>query len=352
MNNVFGLPIHQRRQRLDQEWVDGLGWQVVVRNYQALNHIAAGLGAIGIGFVQHYGRTVAARNPSPTGQTTITSHFRQKKNPSVPATNKGKKRLRDTEGIPERDRARGLGGPPRKQQKMANHNNGDEVPVTPVPPRIATTIPDHITVKLRYADQWEIKTSAAHASAPIIYKLNNCENPYFSAPNATGSGHNPMGWSKYTPIFNYYRVMGSRYKFTIVNMDDSTIVAGLYWNDDSADSIAKTTALMESKYSKHVIMPAPVSANTPSVATLTHEYSPGSIKHHVRNVDTEDRWTNIGTAPSLVHFLHMRLYHWRDQDTTPTFNAQVFVEAEFIVQFKEAKPEIYWDNSEDFQQAA
>lgn len=228
-------------------------------------------------------------------------------------------------------------------------NNGEEVPVRPVPRNIAKTIPTYFTVKLPYCDSWAISTATSHASEKLMYKVNDVVDPLHYAPSSSGA-HQPMGFDKYTTIWNYYRVIGSTWKVTAINALNQTQVLGLYWNDDASDGITTVTSLMESKYSMHRIMCSPTTSNTPSVATCTYNYSPSTLDHHVREADTETRWTQVTNSPSVPHYLQIQFYQWKDDVTTSNFSIQVFVEAEFIVQFIEPQASIYWDADDTLDQ--
>lgn len=238
----------------------------------------------------------------------------------------------------------------KSAKTMSDHNNGDEVPVSKVPRNIAKTVPTTFNIVLPYADQWIIDSTNSHASSKIVYKTNDPVDPLHSAPRETGT-HQPMGWDKYVTIWQYYRVIASRWKVSCINLSDKTVVGGFYWNDDASDGITTVTSLMESKYSGHRIMPAPVSSNASSLCNFTYHYSPSTLVHHVRNVDTEDRWTQVTSSPSIPHYFQIQFYQWRDQDTA-NFDIQVVVEAEYTIQFKESDPSIYWDADDTIGQTA
>lgn len=347
--NIFGIPFHNNQRRVVPQQVPD-GWIYVIQNYQRLNHIAATLGAVVLGAASH----VVTHG---TGSNLITSHFRssKKRAADTPAGNtRAQKSLRGEDGIPIRDKARGFGNnmPDKKESAGSSrgaHNDGGEVPVSNVPRILAKTVPDHFTINLPYSDQWLLDATpaspATHASGKIIYRTNNVVAPLHQAPGSSGA-HEPMGYSKYVPLFNYYRVLKSSWKFTIINTLDKTQVCALYWNDNVAEGIAKVTEALQSKYSTTKLLPSPITSNTPSIATMHYEYTPGSMQQHIRNIDEEERWTPMGSAPALQHYLQLQAYNWKDS-VESTFALQVIVEALFTVQFKEALPEIYWTTNED-----
>lgn len=127
--------------------------------------------------------------------------------------------------------------------------------------------PASIVTKMRYNETILLNPGI---STPAVH--------YFSAnglydPNITGSGHQPLGFDQYTPIYDHYTVLGSRITIRAVANDSSTPLGanmvGVYTNDDTTAVTSYDTVIEQGKGNVKILS----GASATGQCTVAHNFS-------------------------------------------------------------------------------
>lgn len=230
-----------------------------------------------------------------------------------------------------RHRAINSGVNTNRTNMSTSHSGGrDEVDVVPPPSRISKTVPDYFTINLPYAEAARLDASAI--SDQLVYRLNSINDPNFTG---SSDGHNPMGTAQWKTIYQYYRVLSSSFKFTFLNKSTETVVVGYEVRDSKAESLGALNPFMESKQTAHVMLSGTTAASGGSnTVSMTFHYSPDSFDHHVREIDSEERWTPVDNVPNIPHFIIPRVFSFSGGSVI--FNVDVMVEIIYTCQYRES----------------
>ena len=221
-------------------------------------------------------------------------------------------------------------------------NNGDEIPVVPIPSRVSLAAPDYFTIDLPYEVPliYQAARNLAGNTARIV-RLNSIFDP----DESSGGTKQPMGRDTWASIYNYYRVLKSSVSFHILNANDrtltatnrDTVIAGLEWTDDTtATGTAQTvSAFQEEKQSITQMLPGAKEAPA-NLTTMSYTYSPQSWDYHVEGTGIEERWTPIGSDPAQTHRLALRFFPFASSDTG-NYDIEYVMRIVYTVQFREAK---------------
>lgn len=101
---------------------------------------------------------------------------------------------------------------------------------------IGQGFPDKLMTTMRYFE-WAPLTAAGTTEARYFVKANGIYDA-----NTTGSGHQPLGYDQFTPIYNHWVVTGARIKATFTYRDEVSdvvhpIVVGIYDDDDGTNTL-------------------------------------------------------------------------------------------------------------------
>lgn len=105
---------------------------------------------------------------------------------------------------------------------------------------LGSGIPDSMTVKLTYADQFTLDPGVGGTPATYVFRANGCNDPDY-----TGTGHQPYGWDEYTTLYNHYIVLGSKIELVATNSGDDTNSMNLISLYVSANSTVASNALTD-----------------------------------------------------------------------------------------------------------
>jgi len=155
--------------------------------------------------------------------------------------------------------------------------------------------------------------------------VNGLFNPDFTG----GSGAQPMFFDQLTPIYNHYRVLGSRIRWQIVNLINNNMATriGVYLNDDTS-AVPSGQAAIEHRTGQHQILPC---GNDSKVVFeqkwSINEYFPR------QKFDDELKGTPAANPNEQMYFL----LHARPMDNTTAVSIQFTAVIDYITEWSEIK---------------
>lgn len=179
--------------------------------------------------------------------------------------------------------------------------------------------------KLRYTEGFNL-TSTAGVLSTHFFRWNS-----IYAPNATGSGHQPMGYTQWASFYNHYTVLGAKLRIIgSVENDSNLYRVGLLSTDDTSIPYTTADGLVEAGKRPYRLI------NGLSDQTFDVSLKWSSKKFFgLKDVqDNDEVGSVIGSSPAELAFCCFWLQAWGGAATV-TVNAQVVIE--FIVKFKEPK---------------
>lgn len=169
-------------------------------------------------------------------------------------------------------------------------------------------------------------------------------------------------WRDYwANIYQYYTVLGAKYRITFENpigeSGNNVVIAHyLQSSTDGEGGVPSAATLPELQAYKQInwkrVGPrAYATTDSSSTAIISGQYKPGMIQHNVKNDGDVKLWTQVSTAPTLNDTLEMVLLP--DPLIHGTWNANyklavnICVEVDYIVQFKDLERRARYPHTED-----
>ena len=222
----------------------------------------------------------------------------------------------------------------------------DDVPIKPFG-RVSKTAPDYFTVRLPYAESNRVVMNTNSASyKELQFRLNSI----FDVSHIDGQEQQPQGRDKWCGIFDYYRVLRCDVKMTIINnnaRDDqySRMLVGYQWGEEPVNEFATTIpAALASKRSHQMVLLGRNCDHHGNAVTLQYSYDESSFEHHVNPTDQDTIWTEIDTNPTVKRNIIFTCIPLQKGPTPEIQHKQIdfqyIFEAQYTVQFREAKHEI------------
>lgn len=271
-------------------------------------------------------------------------------------TEKGRQALKDLNKGQARQKLRKQ--PPIEQENMSNNKaQVEDVPIVPHK-RVSKAAPDYFTVALPYAAHIVVNQTSgpdgennlAQDSCPRFRMNTPVDVEFLGDPNTpinpTPNWPNCQGWTTWSNIYQYYYVKEAHFKFTVINNANDTDprknrrLIGLQWYDEGADQIAVSrNTKLSSKRSISKILLGINDGAAANVTEMQFSYTPESFQDHITTVkETNTVWTPIAEVPKLKRTLHFDACDLAG--TNSPLNLDVILEVQYIVQFREPKPEI------------
>lgn len=179
--------------------------------------------------------------------------------------------------------------------------------------------------KMRYTDAFSL-TSTAGVLATHFFRWNSIYDP-----DATGTGHQPMGYVEWATFYNHYTVLGAKIRILGTVENDSNLYrVGLLTTDDTTIPYTTADGLVEAGKRPYRLMNG-----------LENKTFDVSLKWSAKKFfglkdvqDNDEVGAAIGSNPAELAFCCFWLQAWGGAATI-TVNAQVVIE--FIVKYKEPK---------------
>lgn len=253
--------------------------------------------------------------------------------------------------------------------------DGDEVPVMPIPKKVARIHPDYFTVNLPHITRIGPGTNStvilpanvefAETQPIAIIRLNSIFDS-FKNVNATSIGtdddpilnrdRQPQGRDIWASHFKFYRVIKADVKITWISTAPASSLSGFFnhfvvgyelTDEDGAIADNAEMFMMTKRAAHNILKPAFVERVRegestvifpirPSVVVQQYTYRPESWNYHVEEQGSEERWTPIGANPSIDHDMQLRMLHLDDQNTPANGDYNLMVQINYTVQFREA----------------
>lgn len=180
---------------------------------------------------------------------------------------------------------------------------------------------------LRYSDTTTLTTTSG-----ILQNYNIRANGCFD-PNATGIGHQPMGWDQWTTAYNHYVVLGAKITCNWSLNGTGTAsnsVVGCYLADDVSTAYTTYGGFIESKRGTHRFCVVP--RNT---VKTTSNYS---AKKFFNVKDVKDNLDRIGAVVTADPSDQAFFICWAQPlDQTTTEVIRLVYTVEYLVSFSEPK---------------
>lgn len=213
----------------------------------------------------------------------------------------------------------------------------DEVPVIPIPKRIAKSYPDYFNIRFPFffSDQLTIQTGVKVPT--IVLRLDSIWDPIVTA-GVNRTSHQPPGRDTWANIYQFYRVISSdvemrfTYNYGGFGTDATSLSAisdiphhclvGYCITDEVSDVPTDCIKYVESKQTKMVPLHPTTGWNAVKVSTgppnrsdpsrnyffnghtaLSFHYAPEKWNMHVTESGVEERWTPIAENPADNRFL-------------------------------------------------
>lgn len=195
-------------------------------------------------------------------------------------------------------------------------------------PRKIYGFPDTLVTKLKYSDLITL-TSTANSLGRYVFQPNNCYDPDYS-----GTGHQPMFFDQYTPIYQRYVVLGAKVtaSFSPVANTISTaqpsgpLIVGLFEDYDTSLTATNVSWLMESNNSTTSFLNNALGGN--NVKTLSCTYSP----QQSLGVSSEDDVVSALTTGGPARPYYVNVFMTETGLGSPS-SCNVKVDIEFTVRF-------------------
>lgn len=241
-----------------------------------------------------------------------------------------------------------------KSRRISTGNTMDKNQEIPVKPfgRVSKIVPDYFSINLPYYTKVTLNTGNTGPSNEIDLRLNSIYDPIVGAT----ANNQPQGRDQWALTFQYYRVVGSQVKLTLLTNETSGLTERpstdtwvfAYELDEQLGNVSNSfDALMMTKHAERtLISTAPQTSayngtgithnpNHPNMSILQHTYSPGKWDHHVQEVGSQERWTPVGENPAYFHNMAIRLIGMDGQSITAD-RWELLVQVNYTVQFREA----------------
>lgn len=213
--------------------------------------------------------------------------------------------------------------------KTALTRTQGSMPKLSVPRRIYG-FPDTLVTKLKYSDLITL-TSTANSLARYTFQINNLYDPDYS-----GTGHQPMFFDQYTPIYSRYVVLGAKLtaSFSPIANTISTaqpsgsLVVGIFEDYDTSFVATNISWLMESNNSTTAFLNNANGGN--NVKTMSAMYSP----QQSLGVSPEDDVVSalVSTAAGPARGYYTNVFMTETGLGSPS-SCNVKVDIEFTVRF-------------------
>lgn len=198
------------------------------------------------------------------------------------------------------------------------------------------------------ADAGTIATKAFH-TLPVGPGGVNISTVTFPQTPVNGATERPQWRDWYANMYQYYTVLGCKWKVTIINVNiarGATIEVATQYDSysDTATStgnVMPLTTYAETKAFKNirwdVVKSTGSETKNENSIIISGTYKPGTIKRNIQNDGDVKTWTAVGTSlPSLKEILTLNFFKGGLNYSTPAntaFNA--CIELDYIVQFKD-----------------
>jgi len=212
-------------------------------------------------------------------------------------------------------------------ENMAQTSNDNEIPLVPMPKRVAVSHPDYFSIILPYARTGTIVTGTSGSFFERGYRLNDIFDPEVSA---LFSGQ-PLGRDTWASIYDYYRVVQTDMKITFYNSSTtSSALCGYELTDDPTNLTTTREAFLQRKNNHHTYVTPGGKGIDYTVKQFT--YRPEKWDLHITQESKDTFWTPVGSSPSIPHLLYIRAINGQSGNT---IEMEYMVEMKFHVQFRE-----------------
>lgn len=198
-------------------------------------------------------------------------------------------------------------------------------------PRITRLLKDKTVAKLKYVDVVTLNAGVA-GIANYTFRANGCDDP-----DLTSTGHQPLMWDEYVPLYDQYRVLSSTIKLTPVFDTLGSTTPGLYGVYRDADSVlsySKGTSIIEDMRNK------PAWGQYGGVHSSDRQFDRPvktnfSLKRDTGK-ETQITTTKTNTTPSSPHEYYYQVWLASIGGNDPG-SASFVVELEYVVEFSSPK---------------
>lgn len=185
-------------------------------------------------------------------------------------------------------------------------------------------------VNLRYSELLGINAPSASASTSYRFRANSGYDP-----NKTGTGHQPMGWTEYTSLYDRYVINGA--KITVKTMWQSASSGGPLWIALGLQSSAAAWSTIQNarENGANVGVLAPYTCPMTSldlVSTYSAKKQYGLSSEMLRASDKISAL--IGASPVNIEDFQIL---FEASNVTPSSNLTVLVEIDYNVTFFDVK---------------
>lgn len=200
-------------------------------------------------------------------------------------------------------------------------NDGDQRKAYMIPGvdgKLQFGFPKKIITILRYAE-FQQTTSTSGGINTYIYRMNG---PF--DPDLTGSGHQPLYWDQFTPVYQNYRVLGSKInvEWSPQTPDDGSygpFVVGITGSTSSSSLGTLYSTRMEMNDSVHDFM-----GTEEGNRSLWLNYSPERSLGRPAGDDTVGAL--VTTTPTQQYFAHVWMADVRGTATSSVVFHRVMIE--------------------------
>jgi len=197
--------------------------------------------------------------------------------------------------------------------------------------------PNNRIVRIRYAERIPMAPTVGFSSTFHNMRANSCFDP-----NATGTGHQPLGFDQYSIFYNHYVVLGSKITVRWIaenpdSNDRNAILCGVKLTDDPtsiAPSGSNFDNLSERGMSYRIMIP-----NDQNVMTV-RTGAKFSAKKFFNVKDVKDNVPRLGAAVTgnpPEEALYQLWFCSANDAAVSGVIMQAFVTIDYIVQFSEPK---------------
>jgi len=188
--------------------------------------------------------------------------------------------------------------------------------------------PDRIRTKLKYSDVITLTATLANTTE-WTFRMNSLYDP-----DLTGTGHQPMWFDQFSPVYLKYRVYGSRIKATFIPAqvtdteanDSGPFIVGITTSNVPTLNATTYGTLLENNNTNHDIIVDKQGSNNMKVVSNT--YSP--TRDAGVEIGDDTIASGIGGNPSNVFYAHV----WaKDMNETSNTTITVRIEMEFLCEF-------------------
>lgn len=183
-------------------------------------------------------------------------------------------------------------------------------------------LPDKALVKHKYV---ELFANSGEGTTPYVYRFS-CNNIF--DPNTTGVGHQPLYRDEFAALFNHYRVISSKIKFTIQKLNNTTfnfpLMVLLDVDDDAAANIDIRTQMEMGRNVK-------LCQGSDGLSVLRKAWN---AKRHFPSATMQNLSAQAGASPAEQSYYNIMI---QACDLGSAFSFHGTVEIEYYVQWYEKK---------------